>query len=362
MTCAAAQRPSLNRAPAIAKPTKTLPRNRENPLPMPAQTIPRKEAEALALAALCRAGMPQDLAGMAAAALVEADQDGLPSHGLARLPFYIAQMRSGKVAPAARPQITRDGAVIRVDAGHGLAFAAIRLGNEAAQPVARELGLAALAISRSHHFGVAGQAVEPLARAGFLALAMSNTPAAMAPWGGAKPVYGTNPIAFAAPTEAEPLVIDLSLSHVARGKVMLAQKAGEPIPEGWALDAEGRPTTDASAAMAGSMLPSGGAKGAALALMVEMLTAGLVGGNFGHQATSLFDAEGPPPGLSHLILVFDPARFAPGFTARCAALFEAIAQPGARLPGSRRLAARTRPITLPDDLIATLRALAGAAP
>jgi (2R)-3-sulfolactate dehydrogenase (NADP+) len=329
---------------------------------MPAQTIPRDEAEALALSALVRGGMLEDLAAAAAQALVQADQDGLPSHGLARLPFYLAQMRSGKVVAAARPQVTRDGAVIRVDAGHGLAFAAIRAGVEAAQPVARELGLAAVAISRSHHFGVAGQAVEPLARAGFLALAFSNTPAAMAPWGGAVPVYGTNPIAFAAPTECEPLVIDLSLSHVARGKVMLAQKAGEPIPEGWALDAEGRPTTDPAAAMAGSMVPSGGAKGAALALMVEMLTAGLVGGNFGHQATSLFDAEGPPPGLSHLILVFDPARFAPGFTTRCASLFDAIAQPGARLPGSRRLAARARPITLPDDLIATLRALAGAAP
>ncbi|MFN3824456.1 MAG: Ldh family oxidoreductase [Pseudorhodobacter sp.] len=326
---------------------------------MARQTIDRDQAEALAMAALSRAGMPEDLAATAARALVQADQDGLASHGLARLPFYVAQMASGKVVANARPQVTRDGAVIRVDAGHGLAFAAIAAGAGAAQPVARDLGLAAIAIRRSHHFGVAGQAVEPLARAGFLALAFSNTPAAMAPWGGTTPVFGTNPIAFAAPTGADPLVIDLSLSHVARGKVMLAQKAGQPIPEGWALDAAGQPTTDASAAMAGSMVPSGGAKGAALALMVEMLTAGLVGGNFGHQASSLFEAEGAPPDLSHLILVFEASRFAPGFSTRAAQLFEAIAaQPGARLPGTRRLAARAQPITLPDGLLATLRALA----
>ena len=118
----------------------------------------------------------------------------------------------------------------------------------------------------------------------------------MAPWGGNKPLYGTNPIAFAAPrAQGDPLLIDLSLSHVARGKVMLAQKAGEPIPEGWALDVDGNPTTDADAAMAGTMVPSGGAKGAALALMVELLTAGLAGANFAYQASSLFDDKGDRP-------------------------------------------------------------------
>lgn len=322
------------------------------------------DAERLVVAVFAAAGMPEDLALPAARALVAAERDGLASHGLARVPFYAAQMRSGKVRPAARPQVTRDGAVLRVDAGYGLAFAALAAGAAAARAVVAELGVAVVSIGRSHHFGVAGHAVDPFAREGLVALALANSPAAMAPWGGTRALYGTNPIAFAAPRETgDPLLIDLSLSEVARGKVMLAQKAGTPIPEGWALDAEGRPTTDPDAAMAGTMVPAGGAKGAALALMVELLTAGLAGANFAYAASSLFDDAGDPPDLAQFILVLDPARFAPGFTARAEAMFTAIeAQPGARLPGARRraeAAARSAAIEIPETLHATLAALAG---
>lgn len=316
----------------------------------------------LVVAIFARAGMPDHLATPAARALVQAEQDGLPSHGLARVPFYEAQMRSGKVVANAEPQVTRAGAVIRVDAGHGLAFAAVAAGADAARDVARDLGVAVVSVTRSHHFGVAGQAVEPFARAGLIALAFANAPAAIAPWGGTRALFGTNPMAFAAPRAggADPLLIDLSLSHVARGKVMLAQKAGTPIPADWALDPDGNPTTDPDAAMAGTMLPSGGAKGAALALMVELLTAGLAGAQFAFDASSLFDDRGPPPGLAHFILVLDPAHFAPGFTDRAEAMVAAIAaQDGARLPGARRMAARAArtdrfaiPATLHDALLA----------
>jgi (2R)-3-sulfolactate dehydrogenase (NADP+) len=308
-------------------------------------------------------GMPEALAAPAAAALVLAEQEGLPSHGLARVPFYAAQMQAGKVVADAAPVVERDGAVIRVDAGYGLAFAAIESGAQAARDVVRDLGVAVVSITHSHHFGVAGQAVEPFARQGLIALALANAPAAMAPWGGNRALYGTNPIAFAAPRlQGDPLLIDLSLSHVARGKVMLAQKSGQPIPEGWALDAAGQPTTDADAAMAGTMLPSGGAKGAALALMVELLTAGLAGANFAYQASSLFDDKGPAPDLAHFILVLDPARFAPGFAERAEAMFAAIeAQEGARLPGARRMserAARAHQIEISQALDDTLTGLA----
>jgi (2R)-3-sulfolactate dehydrogenase (NADP+) len=308
-------------------------------------------------------GMPEALAAPAAAALVLAEQEGLPSHGLARVPFYAAQMQAGKVVADAAPSVVRDGAVIRVDAGYGLAFAAIEAGAQAARDVVRDLGVAVVSITHSHHFGVAGQAVEPFARHGLIALALANAPAAMAPWGGNRALYGTNPIAFAAPRmQGDPLLIDLSLSHVARGKVMLAQKSGQPIPEGWALDAAGQPTTDANAAMAGTMLPSGGAKGAALALMVELLTAGLAGANFAYQASSLFDDKGPAPDLAHFILVLDPARFAPGFAERAEAMFAAIeAQEGARLPGARRMserAARAQQIEISQALHDTLTGLA----
>jgi (2R)-3-sulfolactate dehydrogenase (NADP+) len=305
-------------------------------------TITPEQATELVVAVFGAAGMARDLALPAARALVLAEQEGLPSHGLARAPFYAAQMRAGKVDASARPQVVTDGAVIRVDAGFGLAFAAIDAGALAARDVARALGVAVVSVTHSHHFGVAGQAVEPFARDGLIALAFANAPAAMAPWGGNRALYGTNPVAFACPrATGAPLVIDLSLSHVARGKVMLAQKAGKPIPEGWALAPDGSPTTDADAAMAGTMVPSGGAKGAALALMVEMLTAGLAGANFAWQASSLFDDVGPPPDLAHFILVLDPARFAPGFADRAEAMFAAIeAQDGARLPGARRMAER----------------------
>lgn len=320
------------------------------------------EAEALAMAALQATRVAPDLAQYTARALVLAERDGLASHGLARLPYYLAQARSGKIDAAARPTIERDEAVIRVDAAHGLAFPAVALGCEAAIRVARELGMAVVSVTRSHHFGVAGHAVEGPARAGFVALAFSNSPAAMAPWGGSQPLYGTDPIAFGAPrAQDDPLLIDMSLSHVARGKVMLAQKSGEAIPEGWALDAKGSPTTDAEAAMAGTMLPMGGAKGAALALMVELLTAGLAGANFAYEAGSMFDDKGPPPSLAHFILVIDPRRFAGDFTDRAEAMFAAMTeQAGVRLPGTRRFAARAasnETISVPDALIADLRAL-----
>ena len=126
---------------------------------------------------------------------------------------------------------------------------------------------------------------------------LGNSPKAIAPWGGREGLFGTNPIAFAAPRRAaEPLLIDLSLSKVARGKVMVAAKNGTPIPEGWALDKEGRPTTDAKAALEGTMIPIGDAKGAALVLMVEVLAAALTGANYGFEASSFFTADGPPPG------------------------------------------------------------------
>jgi len=333
---------------------------------MTTRTLTVAEAEALAAAALVSHGVPDDLAPHTARALVLAECDGLSSHGLARLPFYLAQARSGKIVAAARPAVVRDGAVVRVDGANGLAFPAIALGCAAARDVARELGVAAVSIGRSHHFGVAGQPVEDLARDGFVALALSNSPAAMAPWGGSQPLYGTNPIAFAVPRAGgDPMVIDLSLSHVARGKVMIAQKRGEAIPEGWALDAEGRPTTDPTAAMGGTMVPAGGAKGAALALMVELLSVALSGANYAYEASSMFDAEGPPPGLGHFLLVIDPARFHPGFAERTATLLEAIiAQPGARLPGDRRYGVRARnseTLTLPAALVAELEDAAGRA-
>ena len=326
------------------------------------RTLDIAAAERLAEAALIAHGVAAAQVNPTATALVAADRDGLASHGLARLPYYLAQIRSGKVVADATPSVVRDGAVVRVDAGHGLSFPAVAEGCALGAEVARAQGVAVVSVTRSHHFGVAGQPVERLARDGLIAMALSNSPAAMAPWGGAVPLYGTNPIAFAAPRAgADPLLIDLSLSHVARGKVMIAQKKGAPIPEGWALDAAGQPTTDPDAAMAGTMVPAGAAKGAALALMVELLTAGLAGANYAFEASSMFDDKGPPPSLAHFLLVLDPARFAGDFAARAETMFAAMdAQDGVRLPGARRFEARfaADTITIPQALAEELERLA----
>lgn len=321
------------------------------------------DARELALNALLAVGVPTWEAQITADALIAAERDGLASHGLSRLPFYLEQALTGKIVADARAETSVKGAVIRVDAGHGLAFPAVARGLDQAIPLARELGVVAVAIGRSHHFGVAGHPVERLAREGLVSMAFSNAPSAMAPWGGHTPLFGTNPIAFASPRQnSEPLVIDLSLSKVARGKVMLAKKAGQPIPEGWALDTQGQPTTDPDAAIAGSMIPAGDSKGAALALMVELLTAGLSGGNFGFQAGSFFEAQGEPPGVAHLILVFDPDHFGAHYLAHVESLFQAmLSQEGVRLPGQRRYAMRASSaenIELPSALVEALSAYA----
>lgn len=324
---------------------------------------PAADLRHLAERVLVRAGVSQANAAAVAAALIAAELDGIASHGLSRLPFYADQVRSGKVDGRALPEVWQPAeAVVAVDARDGFAFPAIDAGLALAAEAVERTGVVAVGIGNSHHCGVAGHHVEKLAERGLVGLFFANTPAAMAPWGGRRAVFGTNPLAFACPrSRGEPLVVDLSLSVVARGKIMVAAKKGEPIPEGWAFDAAGRPTTDAEAAMAGTMAPIGGAKGAALALVVEILAAGLTRSNFAFEASSFFDAEGPPPRVGQLILALDPQAFGgASFTDRVEDLLAAMTeQPGVRLPGERRQQARARlaavGITLPrthyDELL-----------
>lgn len=326
-------------------------------------TLSLIEAEALVAGALMRARTSEENAGSVARALVAAEADGLKGHGLSRVPGYAAQARAGKVDGFATPLPTqpRPG-VLAIDAAHGFAYPALELAIVRLPAVAQTQGLAAATIRRSHHCGAAGHPAERLAEVGLVALLFANTPAAIAPWGGARAVFGTNPIAFACPLPGRaPLVVDLSVSKVARGNILAARQRGEPIPAGWALDAEGRPTTDPEAALKGTMLPLGDAKGTALALMVELLAAGLTGANFAADASSFLDAQGAPPGTGQLLLAFDPAAFGGGadrFAALAAAVEE---QPGARLPGARRLALRqavaTAGLTIPDPLMSEIQAI-----
>ena len=329
-------------------------------------TRPVAALQALAERALAAAGASARNAASTADALIAAELDGLPSHGLSRIPFYADQLAARKLDGSAVPVLTRSaGAVVHVDARDGFAYPAIAMGVAEGHRVAREAGLCAVAITRSHHCGALGPLVERIAEAGFIGLLFTNSPAAIAPWGGRTALFGTNPLAFAMPRPAStPLVIDLSLSVAARGKIMLAAECGEPIPEGWALDAEGAPTTDARAALAGTMLPLGGAKGAALALLVELLAAGMTRANFAFQASSFFDTAGPPSRIGQLALIFDPAAFGgPALLAHCETLLSAITAQGARLPGERRRRSRARMqaegITLPSSLYEELERRAG---
>lgn len=324
------------------------------------------ELETLAIRAFTRAKISEANARSVARALVAADADGLSSHGLSRLPAYADQAIAGKVDGFATPRVTRPKpSVIVVDAASGFAFPALEVGMAAAVPAARETGVVAVAVGRSHHFGVAGHPVERLAKAGLVGLAFGNSPAAIAPRGGVKPLFGTNPIAFAWPrASGRPLVIDLSLSKVARGRIMVAAQKGEAIPEGWALGADGKPTTDAKEALRGAMIPMGNAKGAALVLMVELLAVALTGSNFGWEASSFFDAKGPAPHVGQMFLAFDPGAFAPDAAPRAEMLFQAMAgQPGVRLPGERRFTLRAEAqadgIELPDALLAEIERRAG---
>lgn len=327
-------------------------------------TLTLAEAEALVVRTLVRCRTSEANARSVARALVTAEADGLKGHGLSRVPSYALQAKVGKVDGFASPTLdTPRAGVLAIDARNGFAYPAIETAESALPGVARTNGVAAAAIRRSHHCGAAGHPVERLAEAGLVAMMFANTPAAIAPWGGSRAVFGTNPIAFACPLPGRaPIVIDLSLSKVPRGHLLAAKQRGERIPEGLALDVEGRPATDPAAALKGTMVPLGDAKGTALALMVELLAAGLTGANFAAEASSFLDAEGPPPGTGQLILTFDPAAFGIGALPRFAALAAAIeAQPGARLPGARRLELRRKAaahgLPIADALLAEIEAL-----
>jgi (2R)-3-sulfolactate dehydrogenase (NADP+) len=328
-------------------------------------TLSLAGAEALVARALTACRTSQANARATARALVAAEADGQAGHGLVRVPSYAEQARVGKVDGFAEPTISGEGAARRVDARTGFAYPAIDLALEALAPLARELGVASVGIFSSHHCGQAGRHVERLAEEGLVAFAFANTPSAMAFHGGVRPRLGTDPLAFAAPMpERAPLVIDMALSVVARSKIVAAEAEGSAIPEGWAVDAEGRATTDPGAALAGTLLPIGGAKGAALALIVEILCGALAGAHFGWEASGFMDAKDGPPRSGQFLIALDPNRFAgASFAARMSELAQAIAADGARLPGDRRLAARARAakdgLNLAEDLHARIAALAG---
>jgi (2R)-3-sulfolactate dehydrogenase (NADP+) len=310
-------------------------------------TLTLDEVRSLAFGALVGSGTSEANARVVAESIVEAEADGIHSHGLARLPHYCEHVRCGKVDGRAVPACERVGpAALRADARAGFAHPAIALGLGRLIPLARENGIAALAVVNSYNCGVVGRHVERLAEAGLVGLAFANAPAAIAPWGGARALFGTNPVACAAPRKgAPPVIVDQASSVVARSEILLRAERGEAIPLGWGFDREGRPTTDAQAVLdGGALAPAGGYKGTGLALIGEILAAAVAGAAFSFEASSLADNAGGPPRIGQFFLALDGARLAgPGFVERLEALFRAMAaEDGVRLPGDRRQAARAR--------------------
>lgn len=321
------------------------------------------EVHKLALQALLACGTDDGNAESVAASVAASEADGIHSHGLARLPTYCEHARCGKIDGTARPMVETVGpAGIRVDARDGFAHPAIDLGLERLVPLARENGIAAMAVTNSYNCGVCGYHVERIAREGLVALGYVNAPASIAPWGGSDPLFGTNPVSFAAPrASGAPLVLDQSSSVVAKSEIVAHKQRDEPIPEGWALDADGNVTTDPAAALAGSMVPMGGYKGAGIALMVEIMAAAVTGSNLAMDASSFADNKGGSPRTGQLFIALDPQGFSGGaFDERLERLIDAIdAQEGTRLPGSGRLAARERTardgIEIPEALHEKIR-------
>lgn len=324
------------------------------------------EVEDLSRRMLVRAGASVLQADATARSIRAAEAEGIRTVGLSYLPTYCDHVGCGKVVGDAVPTVERPrSATVVVDAHHGFSHPAFEAGAASLIDAAHECGVAIMAIRHSYSAGVLGWFVEHLATNGLVALMFANSSALMAPAGGSEPFFGTNPIAWAAPrSTGAPVVADLSSSAVAWVKVNAAAQAGEAIPLGWALDAEGRPTTDAKAALAGSMAPAAGHKGSALALLVDIMSGGVAGSNFSFEASGFGGNEGGPPDVGQVILAIDPsATMGPAFTERIEVELQAlVAQPGVRLPGDRRLGSRADAerdgVEVPYDLFALLNAYA----
>ena len=273
-----------------------------------------KDLPALIMRVLIRADTRPENAELVANALIRAELDGLPSHGVMRVPYHAEQVKRGRVDGWAIPRVTRAApSVIRIDAQHGFAYPAIAAGLQAVVDAVAETGVGVVAIGRSHHSGVAGHHVKDLASRGLVPVMFTNNCARISAPGGRRPRFGTNPIAFACPRPRKPpLVVDLSMTVVAAGKIVMAARQGDRIPAGWAYDAQGVPTCDAETALTGSMAPIGGTKGAALALVVEILAAALTGSQFSFEAASEFGlGDGPLYSMGQVILAIDPLRLGP---------------------------------------------------
>lgn len=328
-----------------------------------------EELTALAAAALMAHGAGERMAQVSAKYLVAADAQGLPTHGLMRVASYCGHLDAKRANGAAVPTIVNETpAACLIDAGNGLGFEACERAVGEALARARSQGIGFAGVTNSHHCGALGLLLEPVAAAGMAGLGFSNASAAIMPWGGRRAIFGTNPVAAVfGRKDAPPIIVDLSLTQVTRGQIMLNVKEGKPIPDGWGMDKDGNPTTDAQKILVGgSLYAVGGLKGTMLALAVELICCALTGAALSHEVASMHTNEGPPLRLGQAFIAIDPGALAGAevYFERVETLVAAmLADDGVRLPGDRRhalgAAARRDGVAVPADLLAQLRALAG---
>ena len=321
---------------------------------------------------LAGVGVPEKAAALAADCLVTANLQGVDTHGVARLPTYVRRIKEGAIDPRGEPRIvSRHGATAIVDGANALGPVAAAAAMDIAVTSARDLGVGYVGVRNSNHFSYAAYYCERAAREGIVGVCSSGGEPTVAPWGGIDALYTNSPIALAAPTSGDPLVVDLATSVSSRGAILLAKLLGKPIPEGWALDAQGGPTTDAAAALLGSVLPVGGAKGYALIVALEVLNGVLTGGPYAPNVGSQAAKDGKPAGVSHFFLALNPDALIGQqlFLERMDALVNATrsarpsnAEQPVLVPGERRrivAAERSRAgIPLPEELLSELLGMA----
>jgi len=321
-------------------------------------TLSLDDVHELAFRALTGSQTSESNAHPVADSIRAAEADGFRNAGLAHLPHYCDDARSGRVDGHALPAWAQTAAAaILVNAQHGFSHAAFEVGRQPLVDLTRHTGIAAMGICRSYDAAMLSYFAEALAREGVVVLAFANSLArSIAPWGGKEPLFGTNPMAFAVPRLGDdPLVIDQSSSVVAKMTVRQYAAERKRIPKGWAFDKEGRPTTDPEAGLAGSMAPFGDYKGASLALIVDILAAIMTGSSFTFEAATTAD-RGDSPNVGQLLIAMNPATLnGPDFGSRLETLLAAmLAQEGVRLPGDRRLAhrrhAQEKGVSIDEDL------------
>ncbi|QDM20773.1 Ldh family oxidoreductase [Tardiphaga sp. vice154] len=332
------------------------------------QSLPASEFSAFTRQLLIAAGTPEIHAATVSAALVDADIEGLASHGTMLLPMYLDRIAAGSVVPAAEGRIISDtGAQIVIDADNGLGQVVAERAVALAVARAQAHGLAAVAVRNTFHFGAAGRFARSFALEGCVGIVMANTRPLLPAPGGAERVVGNNPLAIAVPTEGGPIVLDLALSAGAMGKIRLAENKKQSIPEGWASTSEGIPTTDPAEAIKGMLLPAAGAKGFGLAVMIDLLTGGLSSGAIGDAVQPLYGDLNKNYGCSNLFIAIKIDGFRPVAEFKQAAsrfsdkIRESRKAPGTtdiRVPGDRAERAHREfsgTVRIADSTIASLR-------